>query len=59
MTVNEPLRTGLGRTEMPVHPSKFRIRAFLDGLEPGIDPDKMNRLSDEIEAKELARKHRG
>ncbi len=44
---------------MPVHPSKFRIRAFLDGLEPGIDPDKMNRLSDEIEAKELARKHRG
>ena len=57
--VNEALRTGLGLTQEPIGPSRFRIRALVDGLQPGIDPEKMNQLEDEIEAEELARKHAG
>jgi hypothetical protein len=57
--VNEALRSGLGLTEKPVKPSRFRVRAFVDGLQPGIDPEKMNQLADEIEAEEVARKHAG
>ena len=57
-TVNEALRIGLGMTEKPVEPPEFRIRAFVAGLQPGIDPDKMNQLLDELEAGEFARKHR-
>jgi hypothetical protein len=49
--VNEALRTGLGLTEKPVESPRFRIRAFVDGLQPGIDPEKMNQLADELEAK--------
>ena len=50
VTVNEAPRTGPGMIEKPVHPPKLRIRAFVDGLQPGIDPDKMNRLADKLEA---------
>lgn len=42
-----------------VEPPPFKIRAFVDGLQPGIDPDKMNQLLDELEAGEFARKYRG
>jgi hypothetical protein len=58
-TVNEALRIGLGMTGKPVEPPPFRIRAFAAGLQPGIDPDKMNQLLDELEAGEIAQKHRG
>ncbi|HVT14598.1 MAG TPA: NAD-dependent DNA ligase LigA [Thermoanaerobaculia bacterium] len=36
---------------------RFKIRAFVAGLQPGIDPDKMNQLLDELETEEFARKH--
>lgn len=55
--VNEALRIGLGAEEKPSPPSHFRIRAFVDGLQPGIDPDRMNQLADEMEAAAVARKH--
>ena len=57
-TVNEALRIGLGITGKPAKPPRFKIRAFVDGLQPGIDPDKMNQFLDEIESEEFARKHR-
>ena len=57
-TVNEALRIGLGLAEKPVKPPRFKIRAFVDGLQPGIDPDRMNQLMDELQAEEFARKHR-
>jgi len=57
--VNEALRIGLGMAEKPAQPTQFRIQSFVDGLLPGIDPDKMNQLVDELEAEELARKHAG
>ena len=55
-TVNEALRIGLGMIEKPVKPAPFRIRAFVAGLQPGVEPDKMNQLLDELEAREFARK---
>jgi hypothetical protein len=57
--VNEALRIGLGMTEKPVVPPPFRIHAFVAGLQPGLDPDKMNQLLDELEAGEFARQHPG
>jgi hypothetical protein len=57
-TVNEALRIGLGITGKPTKPPRFKVRAFVDGLQPGIDPDKMNQLLDELESEEFARKHR-
>lgn len=57
-TANEILRAGLEMTEGPVEPAPFRIRSFVDGLQPGIDPDKMNRLLDDLEAEDVARAHR-
>jgi hypothetical protein len=58
-TVNEALRIGLALTEKPVVPLPFRIHAFVDGLQSGIDPDKMNQLVDELEAGEFARQQPG
>jgi hypothetical protein len=55
-TVNEILRAGLEMTEGPVEPAPFKIGAFVRGLQPGIDPEKMNQLLDELEVEELARK---
>lgn len=59
VTVNEALRIGLGMVEKPMAPPPFKIRAVVDGLQPGIDPDRMNQLLDELEAEEFARKQRG
>lgn len=58
-TVNEALRIGLGIANKPVNPPKFRISAFINGLQPGIDPDKMNQLLDQLEAEETVRKLQG
>jgi hypothetical protein len=49
-TVNEALRIGLGLAERPSEPARFKIRAFVDGLQSGIEPDKMNQLLDELNA---------
>lgn len=43
---------------VPDAPPRFQIRAFVDGLQPGIDPDKMNHLLDQFEAEDIARKLR-
>jgi hypothetical protein len=57
-TVNEALRLGLGLAEKPAEPPPFKIRVFVDGLQPGINPNKMNQLLDELESEEFLRKHR-
>lgn len=58
-TVNEALRIGLGLTGKSIEPPRFQIRSFVNGLQPGIDPDKMNQLLDQLEAEDVARKHQG
>lgn len=37
-------------------PPRFEVEPHSFGLEPGIDPDRMNRLADELEAEEAGRK---
>lgn len=56
-TANEVLRVSLEMIERPVEPAPFRIRSFVDGLRPGIDPDKMNQLLDDLDAEGVARTH--
>lgn len=45
--------------EAPDALPRFQIRAFVDGLQPGINSDKMTRLLDQLEAEDIARKLRG
>jgi hypothetical protein len=47
--VNLALRKGLERLEVAESPIEYRINPFSAGLKPGIDPDKLNQLSDEPE----------
>lgn len=56
--VNEALRIGLGMSGKPIEPPPFQIRSFVKGFQPGIDPDKMNQLLDQLEAEEFVRKSR-
>lgn len=57
-TVNEALRAGFGISSKPVKPPPFKITAFVSGLQPGIDPDKMNQLLDQLEVEEFMKKYR-
>lgn len=54
--VNEALRLGLGLTGKPVRGARFEVRPHAFGLKPGVDPDRMNQLVDELEAEATARK---
>ena len=56
--VNETLRSGLGLAGKPRSAPPFRVEAQDLGLRPGIDPDKLNQLVDELEAAESAAKLR-
>jgi hypothetical protein len=55
-TVNEALKRGLGMAGKPVRPPRFEVRPHAFGLRPGIDPDRINQLVDELEAEEGSRK---
>jgi predicted transcriptional regulator len=47
--LNETLRKGLGNGGKKTALEPFRIKHFAGGLRPGIDPNKLNRLVDELE----------
>lgn len=53
--VNEALRLGLGLAGKPAAPRPFVVKAHPLGLRPGIDPDKLNQLVDELEVEEYQR----
>ena len=46
--VNDALRAGLGLERRAKKPP-FRVQAHSSGFMPGIDPDKLNKLADELE----------
>jgi hypothetical protein len=52
--VNQALRAGLA-SEKPAT-VRFKVTPFRIRLRPGIDPDKMNQLVDELEAEQHLRK---
>jgi hypothetical protein len=56
--VNRALRLGLGIGDKPVRPAPFRVTPQNLGLLPGVDPDRMNQLADELEVQEYLRKLR-
>ena len=52
--LNEALRRGLTSQERTSTPKPFRVLPFRGAFRPGVDPLKLNQLSDEIEAQEAA-----
>jgi hypothetical protein len=49
-TVNDALRRGLGLAVRSARPPRFEVTPHAFGVRPGIDLDRMNQLSDELEA---------
>jgi len=53
--VNDVLRRGLSTPEPSRVPTRrFRVRPFRSPFRPGVDPEKLNQLLDELEARESA-----
>lgn len=55
--VNQALRAGLA-VEKPKPKVPFKVRAHPMGLLPGIDPNKMNQLLDDLEVEDFLAKWR-
>jgi hypothetical protein len=56
--VNETLRQGLAAKPKSKPTEVFRVEARSLGLKPGIDPNKLNQLVDELEVQEYVKKMR-
>lgn len=56
--LNDALRRGLRMGGRPPRSPRFTVQPHAFGLKPGVDPDRMNQLVDELEAEERARKLR-
>ena len=56
--VNQWLRIGSGQAQRAI-PEPFRVEAQDLGLKPGIDPNRMNQLVDELEVQEFQRRNQG
>jgi plasmid stability protein len=52
--VNEVLRRGITAQERTVLPKRFRVVPFRSAFRAGVDPLKLNQLSDEIEVERAA-----
>ena len=55
-TVNDALRLGLGLGRNRRRGPRFVVDSHPFGLLPGVDPDRLNQLVDELEAEETARR---
>jgi hypothetical protein len=56
--INAALRRSLAVDPWGQPPRRPATRSHSYQFRPGIDPDKMNQLADELEAEEFARGHR-
>ena len=54
--VNEALRAGLGLAGKRRHGPRFVVEPHGFGFRPGVDPDRLNQLVDELETEEAARR---
>lgn len=54
--VNDALRRGLSAEDSAPATTPFRVEPHSFGLRPGIDPDKLNQLVDELEVQEYVAK---
>lgn len=55
--INQALRAGLA-SDQPKTRLRFRVEPHAFEFKPGIDPDKLNQLTDELDAEEFSRKLR-
>jgi hypothetical protein len=53
--VNEALRVGLSATARESK-ARFKVEPHSFGFKPGIDPNKLNQLIDDLEAEEFLKK---
>lgn len=53
--VNDALRLGLALGGKRPRGPRFEVQPHAFGLKPGVDPDRLNQLVDELEAGEAAR----
>jgi hypothetical protein len=53
-TINDALRRGLQLGSRPPKLPPFKVRPQALGVKPGVDPDRMNQLVDELDAEERA-----
>ena len=54
--VNEALRLGLGLSRKTGRAPRFEVQPHSFGFKPGVELDRMNRLVDELESDQAARK---
>lgn len=54
-TVNQAVRQGLKPPEK-ANKKKFKVRPFSLKFRPGVDPNRLNQLVDELEAEEYIRR---
>jgi hypothetical protein len=54
--VNEAMRRGLGLAPAEEKPPPFTVHAHSFGFKPGVDPDRLNQLLDELDTEDAARK---
>jgi hypothetical protein len=55
-TINEALRRGLRLSRRVARPPRFEVRPHALGIRPGVDPDRLNQLVDELESEHAVRK---
>ncbi|MBV9626354.1 MAG: DUF2191 domain-containing protein [Acidobacteria bacterium] len=54
--VNDALRAGLSTLGKQERATPFRVKPHAFGFKPGVDPDKLNQLLDQLEAEEFSKK---
>lgn len=54
--VNDALRVGLGMGGRRRRPPRFEVEPHAFGLVPGVDPDRLNQLVDELDVEERAQR---
>jgi hypothetical protein len=57
--INEALRRGLSGAEPPEPAEPFRVRPIDSAFRSGVDPARLNQLTDELEAEDYIRKATG
>lgn len=57
--IHDALRVGLGIRGNPPQVARYRVQPHAFGFRPGVDPDRLNQLADELEADEAARRIAG
>jgi len=53
--LNEALRRGLAPPAPPDKQAKFTVEPHAGGFRPGVDPDKLNQLVDQLEVEDFVK----